>query len=125
MARDPGKALPEKEIAMPLYMTQFSYTPEAWAALARSPQDRTKTVAALAQQLGARVVNLYFCFGEYDAIVMAEAPDDTTAAAFVIAAVGAGHLKTTRTTRLFTAEEGVEMMRKAGTATIQPPGTTR
>ena len=25
---------------MPLYMTQFSYTAEAWSALAKSPQDR-------------------------------------------------------------------------------------
>lgn len=37
---------------MALYMTQFRYTSEAWAALARNPEDRSAAVSALAESMG-------------------------------------------------------------------------
>ena len=106
---------------MPVYMTQFSYTPEAWAALAKNPQDRAEAFGALAQKMGGRLLTLYYCFGEYDGVVTFEAPDDTTAAATIIAAVTPGHLKANKTTRLFTVEETLEMLRKAGGGSYQAP----
>jgi uncharacterized protein with GYD domain len=106
---------------MPLYMLQFAYTADAWAALAKNPVDRTQGVSALAEKLGGRLVSLHYCFGEYDGVVMIEAPDDTTATAMVIAAASPGHLKATRTTRLMTAQEAMEAMRKAGQVTYQAP----
>ncbi|MDP8956540.1 MAG: GYD family protein, partial [Actinomycetota bacterium] len=27
---------------MPMYLSRFSYTPEAWARLAKNPEDRSK-----------------------------------------------------------------------------------
>jgi hypothetical protein len=39
---------------MALYMAQFAYTPEAWTAFTKHPEDRTKAVQALAQKLGCR-----------------------------------------------------------------------
>jgi hypothetical protein len=30
---------------MPLYMTQFAYTPEAWETLAENPEDRSAPCA--------------------------------------------------------------------------------
>ena len=106
---------------MPLYMSQFAYTAEAWAALAKNPQNRAEVIGAVAQQLGPRLVNLYYCFGEYDGVVISDAPDDTTAAAAAIAAVAPGHLKAIKTTRLFTVEETLEALRKAGAVTLEPP----
>lgn len=106
---------------MALYMTQFAYTAEAWAALAKNPQDRSVPVRELAQKLGGRFVGLYYCFGEYDGVVLSEAPDDTTAMAVAIAAVTPGHLKAIRTTKLFTVEETMEALRKAGSLTFQGP----
>jgi len=46
---------------MALYMAQFAYTPEAWTAFTKHPEDRTKAVQALAQKLGCRFEALY-CF---------------------------------------------------------------
>ena len=107
---------------MPLYMTQFSYTPEAWAALLRSPTDRSEALGRLAEQLGGKLVSLYYAFGDYDGVIVIEAPDDVTAAAVVLAAVSPGHVKAVKTTRLLTVEEAMEAMRKAGGATYRAPG---
>jgi len=106
---------------MSLYMTQFSYTAEAWAALAKNPADRSVPIQALAEKLGARLVGLYYCMGEYDGLVLSECPDDTTATALAIAAVSPGHVKAIRTTRLMTVQETMEAMRKAGSVTYAAP----
>jgi uncharacterized protein with GYD domain len=107
---------------MPLYMSQFSYTPDAWTALMRNPEDRSQAVSRLAEQLGARLVNFYFSFGDYDGVVINEAPDDVTAAAVVLAAVSPGHVKTVKTVPLLTVDQAMEAMRKAGGATFRGPG---
>ena len=107
---------------MPLYMTQVGYTSEAWAALTQNPEDRSEAFGNLAQTMGGRLLSFYNSFGEYDVLVIYEAPDESTAAAIVLAAISPGHLSTVKTTVLLTAEEGVEAMRKAGGATYPAPG---
>src|SRR5712691_7986250 len=106
---------------MALYMVQFSYTAEAWAALTKNPQDRSVPVGEMAQKLGGRLVGLYYCFGEYDGVALAELPDDTAAIATSLAAVAPGHIKAIKTTKLFTVEETMEAMRKAGSLVFQGP----
>ena len=107
---------------MPLYMTQVGYTSEAWAALIRNPEDRSEAFGKLAESMGGRLVSFYNSFGEYDVLVIYEAPDESTAAAIVLAAISPGHLSKAKTTVLLSAEEGMEAMRKAGGATYLPPG---
>jgi uncharacterized protein with GYD domain len=106
---------------MALYMVQFSYTAEAWAALAKNPQDRSVPIKALAEKMGGKLIGVYYCFGEYDGVVFAELPDDKAAIAIVLAAVSPGHLKANKTTRLFTVEETMEAMRMAGSLAFQGP----
>lgn len=106
---------------MPLYMIQFAYTSEAWAALAKSPENRAEAISALAQKMGGRLVDLYYCFGEYDGVLLTELPNDTAATATVIAAVSPGHVKATRTTRLMTVNEAMDAMKQAGGVTYAPP----
>jgi uncharacterized protein with GYD domain len=106
---------------MALYMVQGTYTAEAWAAMAKNPQDRSIPVRELAQKLGGRLIGFYFCFGEYDVVVLTEMPDDNAALATSLAAVTPGHLKAIKTTKLFTVEETMEAMRKAGSLTFQGP----
>ena len=36
---------------MTLYMTQFAYTPDAWAALTKKPEDRSETLRNLLELL--------------------------------------------------------------------------
>ena len=107
---------------MPLYMTQVGYTSEAWAALTQNPENRGEAIGRLAESMGGRVLSFYNSFGEYDLVVIYEAPDESTAAAIVLAAVSPGHLSSVKTTVLLSAEEGMEAMRKAGEATYRAPG---
>ena len=107
---------------MPLYMTEVAYTPQAWAALTKKPENREEVFRGLLQKLGGRLVSFYNCFGEYDVVAIYEAPDETTAAAAILAAVSPGHVKATKTTTLMTTEQTMEAMRKAGAQTYRAPG---
>jgi uncharacterized protein with GYD domain len=106
---------------MPLYMVQANYTPQAVAAMTNNPQDRSQAVRPLVEGAGGRLRDVFFCQGDYDVMVVAEFPDAEAANAVALAAVGAGHLKTYKTTPLFTAEEIMGAMRRAATLTIRPP----
>ena len=106
---------------MAIYMIQFAYTAEAWATLVKNPQDRSAAAREALQQLGGRLVGFYYCFGEYDGVALTEAPDDSAALAGAIALAAPGHLKAIKTTKLFTVEEAMEAMRKAGSLAFQAP----
>lgn len=99
---------------MPLYMTQFAYTLEAWAAFTKNPENRTAALENLAKKAGAKLEALYYSFGDYDGFVIIEAPDETTVTAMLLAAIVPGHLKATKTTVLMRPESIVEAMKKAG-----------
>jgi uncharacterized protein with GYD domain len=115
----------EEDLAMPLYMTQFAYTSEAWATLTDNPEDRSVAVRELLEAQGGRLIGWYLSFGEYDGVVIYEAPDDATAGAVVLAAARHGHLRATKTTPIFTSEESMGMMRRAGTTAFRAPRQLR
>jgi uncharacterized protein with GYD domain len=107
---------------MPLYMSQFAYTPEAWASLVDNPEDRSAAVRELTESMGGRLIGWYLSFGEYDGLLIYEAPDNATAGAAALAAASRGHLRALKTTPLFSAEESVELMRSAGGRSFRAPG---
>ena len=90
---------------MPTFMSQFSYDIETWKQLANSPEDRRDAIEPLLESLGARLIGVWYAFGDYDGVVIFEAPDGMTAAAAVIAAISPGHVKTVKTTPLLTVDE--------------------
>src|SRR5262245_42063268 len=55
-----------KEVAMPLYLIKFSYTPEAWAKLIKEPEDRRETIGALLEAAGGKLHGLWYAFGDHD-----------------------------------------------------------
>ena len=107
---------------MALYMTQFSYTGEAWTALAKQPADRRAGLQTLFDRLGGRLIELYYSFGEFDGVVLFEAPDDTAAVAALVAALGPGHIKAIKTTKLVSVEDTMAALQKAGGLSYAGPG---
>jgi uncharacterized protein with GYD domain len=102
---------------MPLYMAQFAYTPQAWTALIRAPQDRVAASDTLVRHFGGRLIGLYYTPGaEYDGFALFEAPDDAAAAAAEIADVALGHLRSNRLLRVLSAEEMRAALQQAATA---------
>ena len=106
---------------MALYMYQVSYTSEAVAALIREPQDRAEAVRPAIEALGGKLVAAGYPMGEYGAIVLFEAPDDTSAAAFALAIAAGGAAKSAKTTRLLSGQEWIESLRKAQGSQYRPP----
>ena len=99
---------------MPRYLIQLAYTPEAWAAQLRTPQNRIEVVRPALERVGGRFEGTYFAFGEYDVVLVVEAPDNAAAAGFVLAVAAGGAIKASKTTPLLTVEEGLEAMRRGG-----------
>lgn len=106
---------------MPTYMTQFAYTADAWRKLAHNPEDRSVPIRGLVEELGGRLLGLYYMWGEYDGFILYELPDARTATVAAITAALAGHLRAVRTTHLFTVTEGMEIMGKAGKLAYAAP----
>jgi len=90
---------------MPKYLLQVSYTTEGVKGLLKEGgTSRRAAVETLAAGLGGTIEAFYYAFGADDVVVIAEMPDDETAAAvsLTIAATGAVHI---RSTRLLTPEQ--------------------
>ena len=98
---------------MSLYMYQAGYTSESVASLIEDPQDRIEKVAKEFAAMGARVITGGYPLGEYDVLVVYEAPDDATAAALALAIAAGGATRSAKTTRLLTGEEWIKSLQAA------------
>ena len=104
------------------YMVQVGYKDEQIKALTANPQDRAAAARQLVEGFGGKMHQFFFAFGESDVVLIAEVPDNETAAACSMAVVAAGTTSHFRTTVLLTMEEAMNAMRKAGaTATGYAP----
>src|SRR5437879_13787983 len=106
---------------MAYYLFRGAYTAEALAALIKKPQNRIETVSKSIEKLGGRVIGGWFCFGEYDVVLVSELPDNVSAAAFAVAAAAGGGLKANKTTPLLSPDEMLQMFSKAGTSGYRSP----
>lgn len=102
-------------------MTQASYTPGSWKIQTQNPQDRSKQISALLEASGGHLVSLYYAFGEYDIVLIAEAPNNAAIASVIIAAAAGGAVGKVKTTPLMTIEEDLEAISNAGAITYTPP----
>jgi uncharacterized protein with GYD domain len=105
---------------MALYMYQAAYTAESMAAQIKEPQDRIETVRPALEAMGGKIVAGGYPFGEYDVLVLMEAPDDATAASIALAVGAGGAVKSAKTTRLLSGAEWVESLRKAQGSQYRP-----
>ncbi len=99
---------------MPHYLYQMSYTRDAVKALIANPSDRKATTKQLTEAAGGKLIDFYFSFGTNDVLVIVEAPNDAAMAGVSMAVAAAGVASSASTTKLMTAEEGMEAMRMAG-----------
>jgi uncharacterized protein with GYD domain len=105
---------------MPHYLIQAAYTPEGWAALVKTPQNRVEAIRPSIEKLGGKIEGAWFTFGDYDIVVVVQMPDNVSAAGIAMAFAAGGACKSVKTTPLLTVEEGVEAMKKAGKTGYRP-----
>ena len=105
---------------MALYMYEVAYTPESVAAQIKEPQDRIEAVRPAIEAMGAKIVMGGYPLGEYDALIIVEAPDDTTVSSVALAVTAGGAVKSSKTTRLLNGQERIEALRKAQGSQYRP-----
>ena len=107
---------------MPMYLTRFSYTPETWARLMKSPEDRRDAARAYIESVGGKLHGFWYAFGEYDGYNLWEAPDNVSMAAVALAIGGGGALSKCETTVLLTIEETLDALKRADSIHYRRPG---
>jgi uncharacterized protein with GYD domain len=88
-----------------LFITQGRYTREAMAGMMADPEDRGEAVRKLAAEAGGRLISYYFIFGEYDFLLIAEAPDEHKWAQALLVAAATGGVTDLKTTVALTTSE--------------------
>jgi uncharacterized protein with GYD domain len=90
---------------MPRYLFKASYSVEALRGLFKDGgSGRADAVRKTIESAGGHVESFYFAFGEDDAYLVCELPDNSTAAA-VSLTIGAGGYVTTKTVVLLAPDE--------------------
>jgi len=110
---------------MPLYMYQGAYTPQSWAAQLKNPQNRIESVGRQAcEAVRGKYIGGWYCFGEYDIILIADVPNNESMTAISLAVAAGGAIKASKTTPLMTGAQAVEAMKKAAdVAKVYRPAT--
>jgi uncharacterized protein with GYD domain len=105
---------------MAKYLFEASYTVEGAKGLAREGgTGRRAAIAKMTESLGGKLEAFYYAFGDVDAYVIVDLPDNTTAAAIALAVNESG-AAAVKTVVLIPPED----MDKAGKKTVdyRPPG---
>lgn len=105
---------------MPKYLVQANYVGEGLKGLLKEGgSSRRAAVEKLFGSLGGKVEAFYYAFGDTDLFVIADAPDNVTAAALSLTVNAAG-AATSRVTVLLTPEEIDAAAKKS--PSYRPPG---
>jgi uncharacterized protein with GYD domain len=105
---------------MPKYLVQASYTTEGTKGLLKDGGSKRRAAAEEAiRGLGGRLEAFYFAFGDADAYVIADAPDNVSVAAISLAINASGSVQA-KTIVLLTPEEMDQAAKK--TVSYRPPG---
>jgi len=105
---------------MAKYLFEARYTTEGAEGVAREGgSGRRSAIVKMGEGLGGKVETFYFAFGDVDAYVIFDLPDNVTAAAVALAVNQAGGA-TVKTVALISPED----MDKAGKKAVdyRPPG---
>jgi uncharacterized protein with GYD domain len=90
---------------MPKYLLEASYTLDGVRGLrSAGGTSRRDAIAQLAESAGGSLDSLYFAFGDHDVFVIADLPDNESAAAVALTVNAAGGAMV-RTVVLLTPEE--------------------
>lgn len=106
---------------MPQYLVQVAYTPDAWAAMVDTPQNRQELVSPALESVGGKFLHAWMSFGEYDLVGIVETPSNIDVAAFSIGVASKGAVKALHTTPLLTMDESVAAMKRAQQVAYKPP----
>lgn len=93
---------------MPTYIALLTWTPQGLQTINQSPS-RLDAARKGFQAAGVTMKDFYMVTGQYDLILVLDAPDDSTLAKAILSAAATGNIKT-QTCRAFTEQEYRQIM---------------
>jgi uncharacterized protein with GYD domain len=96
-------ALNQEEARMPHFVTLIRFTQQGITTIKESPK-RLDAAKKAAEKAGGKLHGFYLTMGEYDAVLIGEAPSDEAVAQFTLSLCAQGNV-TTQTLRAFTEAE--------------------
>lgn len=94
---------------MPTYISLVNLTEQGIREVKNAPE-RLRAFDVAAKEAGGRLIGFYLVMGQYDYVVVTEAPDDQTAAHLIITTIAQGSVRT-QTMRAFPREEFEQIAR--------------
>ena len=88
---------------MATYIALVNFTDQGVRQI-RQTTERAKTLVNAASNLGVKIKDIYWTMGAFDAVFIAEAPDDDSVMAFAASMGSLGNIRT-QTLRAFSAAE--------------------
>lgn len=99
---------------------QISYTDAAWTRVLQNSQDRFQAVRSTIEALGGKIHAVFFAMDSFDVLAITEFPEGFSPASLAIAFSAGGEVAHVHTTKLLTASEALEAMRKANSGFFRP-----
>jgi uncharacterized protein with GYD domain len=96
---------------MVTYVTLFKWTEQGVTKIADTIK-RAEDFASMAEKAGARVKHQYWTVGDYDGVLVMEAPDDVTAIGLLAKLAKSGNVRT-QTLRAFESGDMKQILAKA------------
>jgi len=94
---------------MPTYISLVNLTEQGIKEVKNAPE-RLVAFDSAAKDIGGKLIGFYLVMGQYDYVVITEAPDDQTAARLILGTIAQGSVRT-QTMRAFPREEFEQIAR--------------
>jgi uncharacterized protein with GYD domain len=88
---------------MPTYISLVNLTEKGVREM-KNASERLQALEKAANEVGGRLIGFYLVMGQYDYVIITEAPDDQTAARLILGTIAKGTMRT-QTLRAFPREE--------------------
>jgi uncharacterized protein with GYD domain len=75
---------------MTIFVSPGRYTHQAFEAMIKNPEDRWENAKALVEGVGGELLDFYITYGEYDFLIICEAPSTEQLAPALLAASATG-----------------------------------
>ncbi len=104
---------------MPIFITQGRYTQHAMKGMVSKPEDRSEEVRQLFDRAGCRLLSYYMTFGEYDFLIISDAPDPVAILSVLAVASSAGGVTDVNTTLAVTTADAKQAFVSANKSASQ------
>lgn len=94
---------------MSQYILLINWTQQGISKIKES-SDRYNSFKTSVEKAGGKLIGGYYTFGEYDVIIIIEAPNDEVVMSLMLKVGSAGNVRT-KTLKAFTAEEGMNIIK--------------